>query len=159
RSAELAPGDVVAERFEVVREIGHGGFARGYEAPDRGLSRPAALKLLPGRRALSDHQLAPFYRQARATARRNHANNVTAPAWGEWNGTPFLVLELLDGEPLSASAARGPLAEKRAFSIVRDVARGLAYAHARGVLHLDLKSQNVFILGDGRVKVLDFGLA
>src|SRR5262249_7195381 len=111
------------------------------------------------RRAVSDHDLALFYREAQATARLNHANIVTAHDWGEWSGTPFLVLELLDGEPLSALVARGPVPEARAFAICREVARALACAHAHGVLHLDLKTQNVFVLGDGRVKVLDFGLA
>src|SRR5262249_9420751 len=90
--AELAPGVVVAERFEVTREIGRGGFGRVYQAHDRVLSRPVALKLLHRRRAVSDHDLALFYREAQATARLNHANIVTAHDWGEWSGTPFLVL-------------------------------------------------------------------
>jgi eukaryotic-like serine/threonine-protein kinase len=155
---ELVPGLVVAERFELVREIGHGGFARVFEARDQVLSRPVAIKLLR-RRRLNDSQLAVFYREARATARLNHPNIVTAYDWGAWNDTPFLVLELLDGESLEHQLARGTFGEERAWEIVGQITEALAYAHGLGVLHLDLKTQNVFVLRDGRVKVLDFGLA
>ena len=158
-AGELAPGMIVAERFELVREIGRGGFARVFEARDRVLSRPVAIKLLKRRRRLDDSELELFYREARATARLNHPHIVTAYDWGAWNDTPFLVLELLDGEPLQAQVARGALGEDRAWEIVTEVAQALVYAHSLGVLHLDLKSQNVFVLTDGRVKVLDFGLA
>jgi tetratricopeptide (TPR) repeat protein len=155
----LGPGVVVAGRFEVLREIGRGGFARVFEARDRVLSRPVALKLLKRRRRLNDSELELFYREARATARLNHPNIVTAHDWGAWNDAPFLVLELLDGEPLQTHLARGPLSEQRAWQIATEVAQALVYAHSSGVLHLDLKSQNVFVLRDGRVKVLDFGMA
>jgi serine/threonine protein kinase len=158
-AGELAPGVIVADRFELVREIGRGGFARVFEARDRVLSRPVAIKLLKRRRRLNDSELELFYREARATARLNHPHIVTAYDWGAWNDTPFLVLELLDGESLEKQVARGPLGEERAWEIVTEVAQALAYAHSLGVLHLDLKSQNVFVLKDGRVKVLDFGLA
>src|SRR5207244_12764056 len=100
-----------------------------------------------------------FYREARATARLHHPHIVTAYDWGAWNDTPFLVLELLDGESLEKQLAHGPPGEERAWEIVTDVTRALAYAHSLGVVHLDLKLQNVFVLRDGWVKVLDFGLA
>src|SRR5215469_3031861 len=156
---ELIPGSVIGERFELVREIGRGGFARVFEARDRVLSRPVAIKLLRRRRQLRDAELELFYREARATARLNHPNIVTAHDWGAWNDAPFLVLELLDGEPLQTHVARGPLSEQRAWQIATEVVQALVYAHSAGVLHLDLKSQNVFVLRDGRVKVLDFGMA
>lgn len=156
---ELRPGAIVADRFEVVGEIGQGGFARVFEACDRVLSRSVAIKLLKRRRRLNDSQLELFYREARATARLNHPQIVTAYDWGVWDGAPFLVLELLDGESLHMHLAPGPLGEDRAWQIATEVAQALAYAHSLGVLHLDLKSQNVFVLRDGRVKVLDFGLA
>jgi Tol biopolymer transport system component len=156
---ELAPGMIVADRFELVREIGRGGFARVFEARDRVLSRAVAIKLLRRRRRLNDSDLELFYREARATARLNHPHIVTAYDWGAWNDTPFLVLELLDGESLEQHLARGPVDEERAWAIVTEVAQALAYAHSLGVLHLDLKAQNVVVLRDGRVKVLDFGLA
>ncbi len=157
--AELAPGVIVAGRFELVREIGRGGFARVFEARDRVLSRPVAIKLLKWRRRLKDSELELFYREARTTARLNHPHIVTAYDWGAWNDTPFLVLELLDGESLEKHLAGKPLDEDRAWQIITEVTEALAYAHSLGVLHLDLKSQNVFVLRDGRVKVLDFGLA
>lgn len=155
----LTPGLIVAGRFELVREIGRGGFARVFEARDRVLSRPVAVKLLKRRRRLDDSELELFYREARATARLNHPNIVTAYDWGAWNDTPFLVLELLDGESLAKQVSRGLLGEDRAWEIVTEAARAVAYAHSLGVLHLDLKPQNMFVLRDGRVKVLDFGLA
>ena len=158
-AVELVPGLIVADRFELVQEIGRGGFARVFEARDRVLSRPVAIKLLKRRQRLNDSELELFYREARATARLNHPHIVTAYDWGVWNDTPFLVLELLDGESLEKHVARGPLGEERAWEIVTEVAQALAYAHSLGVLHLDLKTQNVFVLRDGRVKVLDFGLA
>src|SRR5215468_10273766 len=156
---ELVPGSVIGERFELVREIGRGGFARIFEARDRVLSRPVAIKLLRRRRQLRDGELALFYREARATARLNHPHIVTAHDWGAWNDTPFLVLELLDGEPLERRLASGPIDERRAWEIIQHIADALAHAHGLGVLHLDLKTQNVFVLRDGWVKVLDFGLA
>jgi Tol biopolymer transport system component len=156
---ELVPGLVIADRFELVREIGRGGFARVYEAHDRVLLRTVAIKFLKRRRRLNDSELELFYREARATARLNHPNIVTAHDWGVWNETPFLVLELLDGESLQHALGGGPLDEHRSWEIVAQIAAALGYAHGQGVLHLDLKTQNVFLLRDGRVKVLDFGLA
>jgi Tol biopolymer transport system component/tRNA A-37 threonylcarbamoyl transferase component Bud32 len=158
-TAELGPGVIIAGRFEVVREIGRGGFARVFEARDRVLSRSVAIKLLKRRRRLNDSELELFYREAKATARLNHPHIVTAYDWGVWKDAPFLVLELLDGETLQTHLAPGPLGEERAWQIATEVAQALAFAHSLGVLHLDLKSQNVFVLRDGRVKVLDFGLA
>jgi hypothetical protein len=157
--AELLPGSVIAGRFELIREIGRGGFARVFEARDQVLSRPVALKLLRRRRQLRDAELELFYREARATARLNHPHIVTAHDWGAWDDTPFLVLELLDGESLERRLARGRIDERRSWEIVHDIADALAHAHGLGVLHLDLKTQNVFVLRDGWVKVLDFGLA
>jgi formylglycine-generating enzyme required for sulfatase activity/tRNA A-37 threonylcarbamoyl transferase component Bud32 len=156
---ELIPGTVIGDRFELVREIGRGGFARVFEARDRVLSRQVAIKLLRRRRQLRDAELALFYREARATARLNHPHIVTAHDWGVWNDMPFLVLELLDGEPLERRLASGPIDDHRAWEIIRQIADALAYAHGLGVLHLDLKTQNVFVLRDGWIKVLDFGLA
>jgi tRNA A-37 threonylcarbamoyl transferase component Bud32 len=156
---ELVPGSVIGGRFELVREIGRGGFARVFEARDRVLSRPVAIKLLRRRRQLRDAELELFYREARATARLNHPHIVTAHDWGAWNDTPFLVLELLDGEPLERRLARGSIDERRAWEIIHHLADALAHAHGLGVLHLDLKTENVFVLRDGSVKVLDFGLA
>jgi Tol biopolymer transport system component/tRNA A-37 threonylcarbamoyl transferase component Bud32 len=150
---------VVAGRFEVVREIGRGGFARVFEARDQVLSRPVAIKLLKRRRRLTDSELELFYREARATARLNHPHIVTAYDWGIWNDAPFLVLELLDGESLHARLGSGPLPLERAWEIAQEVAQALVYAHSRGVLHLDLKSENIVVLRDGRLKILDFGLA
>jgi Tol biopolymer transport system component len=159
RTEELGPGMIVAGRFEVVREIGRGGFARVFEARDRVLARPVAIKLLKRRRRLTDPELELFYREARATARLNHPHIVTAYDWGVWKDTPFLVLELLDGDSLQTQMTSSPPSENRAWEIACEITEALVYAHSRGVLHHDLKSENVVVLRDGRVKVLDFGLA
>jgi serine/threonine protein kinase len=159
RTEDLRPGMTVADRFEVVREIGRGGFARVFEARDQVLARPVAIKLLKRRRRLTDAELELFYREARATARLNHPHIVTAYDWGVWNDAPFLVLELLDGESLQARLTSAPPSEDRAWEIAGEITQALVYAHSRGVLHLDLKAENVVVLRDGRVKVLDFGLA
>ena len=151
RTDDLGPGVIVAGRFEVVREIGRGGFARVFEARDRVLARPVAIKLLKRRRRLTDPELELFYREARATARLNHPHIVTAYDWGVWNDAPFLVLELLDGESLHAQLTSAPLSESRAWEIAGEIAQALVYAHSRGVLHLDLKSENIVVLRDGRV--------
>ena len=122
---ELLPGMVVGERFELVREIGRGGFARVFEARDRVLLRPVAIKLLKRRRRLNDSELELFYREARATARLNHPSIVTAHDWGVWNETPFLVLELLDGESLQETLERGSVDEPRAWEIVTQIAEAV----------------------------------
>ena len=122
---ELGPGVIVAGRFEVIREIGRGGFARVFEARDRVLSRPVAIKFLKRRRRLNDSELDLFYREARATARLNHPHIVTAYDWGVWKDAPFLVLELLDGESLQKRVERGPLGEDHAWQIATEVAQAL----------------------------------
>ena len=158
-ATELSAGSLVADRFEVVREIGRGGFGRVYEARDRVLSRDVAIKLLARTKRLGDRELELFYREARATARLNHPNIVTAYDRGEWQNAPFLVLELLEGTTLAGEIKQRRPTTQRAWQIARDITHAVAYAHSRGVVHLDLKSQNVFVLRDGTIKVLDFGLA
>jgi len=155
--AEPRPGERVG-RFEVVRELGHGGFGKVYEAVDPTLERHVALKLVrPGtdRRRVG----APGPAEAQAISRLSHPNVVQLHEAFDSEFGPCLVFELLEGEPLSRRLERGPLAVAEAVRVALEVARGLAEAHRLGVVHRDLKPSNVFLTTNGQVKVLDFGLA
>ncbi|MFO0582255.1 MAG: protein kinase [Anaeromyxobacter sp.] len=153
----LEPGARVG-RFRLVRELGRGGFGVVYEAEDTALPRRVALKVVRTgpRAALRSERL---LEEAEAAARLAHPNIVTLHDAGRSEHGPYLVLELLDGEVLQRRLARGALPPAEAVRIATGVARGLAHAHGRGVVHRDLKPGNVFLTRDGQVKVLDFGLA
>jgi serine/threonine protein kinase len=155
--AWLRPGAVVG-RFELVREIGRGGFGVVYEARDRELGRSAAFKAIRAgsRAALREERL---LREAEAAARLSHPNIVTLFDVGRSEHGPYLVLELLRGQTLAARLEQGPIPGREALRIAVEVAKGLAHAHSQGVVHRDLKPGNVFLCEDGQVKVLDFGLA
>jgi len=154
---ELRPGMVVG-RFELVRELGRGGFGVVYEARDRELGRLVAFKAVAagGRAGTRQERL---LREAEAAARLSHPNIVTLHDVGRSAHGPYLVLELLRGETLADRLQRGRLSVREALRIAIAVARGLAHAHARGVVHRDLTPGNVFLCEDGQVKVLDLGLA
>ena len=157
---ELRPGDVVAGRFELLRELGRGGFGLVFEARDRELSRSVAFKAIrPGRTRALEKLAKPLKEEAEAAARLNHPNVVTLHDSGVHEGTPYLIMELLRGETLSARLRRAPLAPRQALRVALEVAHGLAAAHAAGVLHRDLKPGNVFLTEQGTVKLVDFGLA
>jgi len=154
----LAPG-VRVGRFELLREVGRGGFGVVYEARDTELGRLVAFKAMRPSRASPGALEKPLREEAEAAARLNHPNVVTLHDFGLHLETPYLILELLRGETLQQRLQRGALAPAAALRIGRDVARGLAHAHAQGVFHRDLKPGNVFLTEDGGVKLLDFGLA
>jgi serine/threonine protein kinase/tetratricopeptide (TPR) repeat protein len=154
----LGPGDGVG-RYQIRGEIGRGGFGAVYEAFDPELGRTVALKALkPGRnrQVLSEEWIK---REAEAVARLDHPAIVTIFDVGTCPAGAYLVMELLHGETLAARIARGPLPVDEALAVAERMAEGLAHAHSRGVLHRDLKPANVFVCEDGRVKLLDFGLA
>jgi tetratricopeptide (TPR) repeat protein len=151
-----APGGRVG-RFELVRELGRGGFGMVFEARDLELGRPVAFKAVrPSARARDPETLR---REARAVAALQHPGIVTLYDWGRSPHGDHLVFELLRGETLADRAARGPLGPREAVRVTLAVVRALVHAHAAGVLHRDLKPSNVFLTVDGGVKVLDFGLA
>ncbi|HEU4382841.1 MAG TPA: protein kinase [Anaeromyxobacteraceae bacterium] len=154
----LRPGDAVG-RFEILREIGRGGFGVVYQALDRQLGRSVAFKTL--RPARSGHELSAGWilREAEAVARLDHPAIVTLHEVGRCDSGPYLVEELLHGETLEERLRRGPLPAREASAMALEVAKGVAHAHGHGVVHRDLKPGNVFLTKDGRVKLLDFGLA
>jgi TolB-like protein len=153
----LRPGRVIG-RFEVVRELGCGGFGRVYEARDRELGRSVAFKLLraSARPELREERL---FQEAEAAARLAHPNIVTLHDVGRAEEGPYLVLELLRGHTLAERLERGPMPPREALRTAVEIAKGLAHAHAHGVTHRDLTPRNVYLCDDGQVKVLDFGMA
>jgi serine/threonine protein kinase len=157
----LSTGDVIAETYELGERLGAGGMGTVYRARDRRLGRAVAVKVLRvGTGKAAEHGRELFEREARATAQLLHPNIVTLHHVGEQSGCPYLVLELLAGETLAQRLARRrKLAPADAFTLVDGVLAALAFAHEHGVLHRDLKPNNVFLTVDDRVKVLDFGLA
>ncbi len=159
REAEPPPllhGAVVG-RFEIVRELGRGAFGVVYEAKDRELGRQVALKMVrPGRATMEE---AKATREAEAIARLAHPNLVTLYDVGRCDSGPYLVFELLRGKTLQERIDDGPLPVQEAVHIAVEVARGLAHAHAEGLVHRDLKPANVFVTNKRQVKILDFGMA
>jgi Tfp pilus assembly protein PilF len=153
----LRPGASIG-RFELRREIGRGGFGVVYEAFDRELGRTVAFKAV---RAGGDEteREQRLEHEAEAVARLAHPNLVTLYDAGRCEHGPYLVLELLRGVTLEERLAHGPLALREALRVAIEAVRGVAHAHAQGVVHRDLKPSNVFLCDDGQVKVLDFGLA
>ncbi len=151
------PGTVIG-RFQIVRQLGRGGFGVVFEALDRDLGRSVAFKLLQGSVDPSPRE-ERLLREAEAAARLSHPNIVTLHDVGRCDYGPFLVLELLHGQSLSDRMAAGPLPLPEALRITVEVARGLSHAHARGIVHRDLSAGNVFLCEDGHVKLLDLGMA
>ena len=155
----LRPGAVVAH-FEILGELGRGGFGIVYEARDRRLGRLVAFKVVrPGPREGAPQRAEWLAREAEAAARLDHPNIVTVHDVGTCEVGPYIVMERLHGETLRERLDREPLSRAEASRIIREVVRGVAHAHASGVVHRDLKPSNVFLRRDGGIKVLDFGLA
>jgi eukaryotic-like serine/threonine-protein kinase len=154
----LVPGERVG-RFELVREVGRGGFGVVFEARDADLGRRVAFKAFRPGRPLDAGQVEALRREAESAAQLNHPNVVTVHDFGNCPAGPYVIMELLRGEPLAERLERGPLPPREAIRIAGAVAQALVHAHGAGVIHRDLKPGNVFLCEDGKVKVLDFGLA
>jgi Flp pilus assembly protein TadD/TolB-like protein len=153
------PEGTVLGSYEVIAPIGAGGMGEVYRALDTTLRREVAIKVLPEAFAQDAERLARFEREARILAALNHPSIATIYGMERDAGRTFIVMELIDGEDLGARLSAGGLPLPEALRIARQIAEGLEAAHARGVIHCDLKPANVALTRDGRVKLLDFGLA
>ena len=145
--------------YEILTPLGAGGMGEVYRAKDSKLRRDVAIKLLPETVANNPESLARFEREARALAALNHPGVVTIYSVEESGGTRFLAMELVEGESLNTAIAPGGFSLGRFFEVAVPLADALSAAHERGIVHRDLKPANVMITREGRVKVLDFGLA
>jgi len=154
----LAPGSRIGVH-ELLAPLGAGGMGEVWRARDTRLGREVAIKSLPAALAHDADRLARFEREAQALASLNHPNIAAIYGLEHAGGAPYLVLELVPGETLAARLARGALPVKEALRVGVQMAAAVEAAHARGLVHRDLKPGNVMLTADGVVKVLDFGLA
>jgi serine/threonine-protein kinase len=153
-------GEKIAGRYEVEELVGHGGMSSVYKAHDTLLERNVALKILHEQYNADEEFVERFKREARSVAQLQHPNIVTVIDRGEEEGRQYIVFEYIDGENLKELVVRkGRLDVHEALEIALEVARGLAFAHEQGLVHRDVKPQNVLLNGDGRAKVTDFGIA
>lgn len=145
--------------YEILSPLGAGGMGEVYQARDSRLARNVALKILPRDFAPDSDRRARFEREARAAGQIHHPHILAILDIGAYDGLPFIVTELLEGETLRERLQPGPLPQRKALEIASQIAKGLGAAHERGIVHRDIKPENIFIARDGHVKILDFGLA
>jgi eukaryotic-like serine/threonine-protein kinase len=145
--------------YQIHSSIGAGGMGEVYRARDSRLGRDVAVKVLPPSFSADTDRLRRFAQECRAAAALNHPNILSIFDIGEDKVGPYVVSELLAGETLRERLREGPIPSRKAIDYARQIANGLAAAHEKGITHRDLKPENLFITTDGRVKILDFGLA
>jgi eukaryotic-like serine/threonine-protein kinase len=145
--------------YEIQSLLGAGGMGEVYRARDLRLKRDVAIKVLPAFVSSDHDRMRRFEQEAQALAALNHPSILAVYQMGTYEGTPYLVSELLEGETLREQTRRGSLPVRKAVDYAVQTARGLAAAHEKGIVHRDLKPENLFVAKDGRVKILDFGLA
>ncbi len=151
---------VLVDRYELGPVLGQGGMAKVHQGLDRQLGRQVAIKVLAPPFDRDREFVERFQREARAAAGLSHPNIVAVFDSGSDDGTHYIVTELVEGETLADRLRRdGPMPQAEAVAVAVDIARALAAAHERGLIHRDIKPGNVMLLPDGRVKVVDFGIA
>jgi serine/threonine-protein kinase len=153
-------GDVVADRYELEQLVGSGGMSSVFRAHDRVLERTVALKILHERLIAQQDVVDRFSREARMVASLSHHNIVAVIDRGDHDGSPFIVFEYIPGENLKQLVGRtGPLDVEHVLELGIEIASGLEFAHQKGLVHRDVKPQNVLLNGNGEAKVTDFGIA
>jgi Tol biopolymer transport system component len=145
--------------YEIAEQIGAGGMGEVYRARDCRLNRDVAVKLLPDSFASDSDRLRRFELEAQTAGGLNHPNILVVHDVGVDQGRPYLVSELLDGESLRERLRAGKLPLQKSIEYAKQAATGLSAAHARRIVHRDIKPENLFLTSDGRLKILDFGLA
>jgi eukaryotic-like serine/threonine-protein kinase len=156
----MSAGDVIAGRYELLELVGTGGMSSVWRSHDRLLDRVVAIKILHEQFTADAEYVERFRREARAVAQLSHPNIVTVIDRGEDEGRQFIVFEYIEGENLKGAIERaGQLPVRDALTLTLQMARALAFAHARGLVHRDVKPQNVLLTEDGRAKMTDFGIA
>src|SRR6266480_5312763 len=146
-------------RYKIRSQLGEGGMGEVYRARDEKLNRDVAIKVLPVALSADAERLRRFEQEAQAAGALNHPNILVIFHIGIHEGAPYIVSELLEGETLRERLAGAALPQRKAIDYALQIARGLAAAHEKGIVHRDIKPDNIFITDDGRVKILDFGLA
>jgi serine/threonine protein kinase/Tfp pilus assembly protein PilF len=145
--------------YRIIEELGAGGMGKVFKAEDLLLGRMVALKFISDSLARDHDALKRFQREARAASSLNHPHICTIHEIGEFEGRPFIVMELLEGEPLSTLIRKAPLSLPEVIDFATQITDGLQSAHDKGVVHRDLKPSNIFISNRRTAKILDFGLA
>src|ERR1700733_11631197 len=146
-------------KYTLIRVIGEGGMGRVYEAMDPIIGRRVAIKTISLNVVADAEMRTRFFREAQAAGRLSHPNLITIHDIGEVEGVPFIVMEYLEGMDLSRAIRYERLPYDTKMQIMIDVGEGLAVAHGQDVIHRDIKTANIFMSIQGRVKILDFGLA
>src|SRR5207249_3687182 len=157
----IARGDTLGP-YEILAQIGAGGMGDVWRARDKRIGRDVAVKVLPDSYAPGDERVRRFEQEARAAGAINHPGLVTIFDVGTMNGSPYIVMELLEGETVRdaiGDVMATPLPLRKMIDYAIQISSALAVAHEKGIMHRDLKPENLFITSDGRVKILDFGLA
>ena len=157
--ASVLEGGTRLGPYEIRNLIGVGGMGEIYRARDTRLARDVAIKVLPAALARNPDRLSRFEQEARAASALNHPHIVALYDVGRERGLAYIVTEMLEGQTLAERIAQGPVPVRKALDYVVQTARGLAAAHERGIVHRDVKPANLFVTGDGQIKILDFGLA
>src|SRR5512136_523792 len=155
----LKPGSLIAGKYHIIEEIGHGGMGIVYKAEDIKLKRLVALKFLPPHLMDSPELKERFLVEAQAAAALNHPNICIMHEVGESEDRPYIAMEFVEGQTLRDRVKKGALEPGEAVGLVDQVAAGLGEAHGKGIIHRDIKSANIMVTSKGRAKVMDFGLA